>query len=117
MFVSVPGDVPQNLKGPGKKLVSELQQEVDGPVELYAPYAGQAASVLLGAIAKSGERGGVIDAVRTTKVRNGITGSFDILSSGDPSVGPITVSVARSSFVPFQVVEPGAGLVRAARHG
>jgi branched-chain amino acid transport system substrate-binding protein len=117
MFVSVPGDVPQNLKGPGKKLVSELQQQVDGPVELYAPYAGQAASVLLGAIAKSGERGGVIDAVRTTKVRNGITGSFDILPSGDPSVGPITVSVARSSFVPFQVVEPAAGLVRAARHG
>ena len=117
MFASVPGLVPQNLEGPGKKLVAELQKEVGGPVELYAPYAGQAASVLLDAIAHSGDRAGVIDGVRETKVRNGITGSFDILPSGDPSVGPITVSVAKKSFVPFEVVEPGAGLVRAARQG
>jgi branched-chain amino acid transport system substrate-binding protein len=117
MFVSVPGLVPQDLSGPGKQLVSQLQKKVSGPVELFAPYAGQAASVLLGAIAQSGERGGVIDAVRKTKVRNGITGSFDILPSGDPSVGPITVSVARNSFVPTEVVEPSAGLVKAARHG
>ena len=51
MYASVPGRVPQNLTGPGKKLVAELQAEVKGPVELYAPYAGQAASVLLDAIA------------------------------------------------------------------
>ncbi|MBK5219649.1 MAG: branched-chain amino acid ABC transporter substrate-binding protein [Thermoleophilia bacterium] len=117
MFVSVPGLVPQDLTGPGKQLVSELKQEVSGPVELFAPYAGQAASVLLGAIGKSGERAGVIDAVRTTKVRNGITGSFDILSSGDPSIGPITISVAKSTFVPKRVVKPGQNLVKAARQG
>ncbi|HEX5608799.1 MAG TPA: branched-chain amino acid ABC transporter substrate-binding protein [Solirubrobacterales bacterium] len=117
MFASVPGLVPEDLKGPGKKLVSELQKEIGGPVELYAPYAGQAASVLLGAIAASGERTGVIKAVRQTKVQNGITGSFEILPSGDPSVGPITVSVAKSSFRPFQVVRPGPGLVKAARQG
>ena len=117
MFVSVPGLVPQDLTGPGKQLVNQLKQKVSGPVELFAPYAGQAASVLLGAIGQSGERSGVIGAVRATKVRNGITGSFDILPSGDPSVGPITVSVARNSFVPTEVVEPGAGLVKAARHG
>jgi ABC-type branched-subunit amino acid transport system substrate-binding protein len=115
MFVSLPGLVPQDLTGPGKQLVSQLKKKVSGPVELFAPYAGQAASVLLGAIGKSGERGGVIDAVRETKVENGITGSFEILPSGDPSVGPITVSVARSSFVPTEVVEPSLALVRAAR--
>jgi branched-chain amino acid transport system substrate-binding protein len=117
MFASVPGQVPQNLKGPGKKLVGELEKELGGPVELYAPYAGQAASVLLDAIGSGGNRAGVIKAVRSTKVRNGITGSFDILPSGDPSVGPITVSVAKQSFVPFQVVEPGPALVKAARQG
>jgi branched-chain amino acid transport system substrate-binding protein len=117
MFVSVPGLVPQDLTGPGKQLVSQLKQEVSGPVELFAPYAGQAASVLLGAIGQSGQRSGVIGAVRGTKVKNGITGSFSILPSGDPSVGPITVSVARNSFVPTSVVEPGAALVKAARHG
>jgi branched-chain amino acid transport system substrate-binding protein len=117
MFASVPGLVPQDLTGPGKQLVSELKKEIGGPVELYAPYAGQAASVLLDAVGASGERGGVIDAVRETRVKNGITGSFEILPSGDPSVGPITISVARSSFVPERVIQPGQGLVKAARHG
>jgi hypothetical protein len=55
--------------------------------------------------------------VRSTSVHNGITGSFDILPSGDPSIGPITVSVAKKTFVPLQVVEPGPSLVKAARHG
>jgi branched-chain amino acid transport system substrate-binding protein len=117
MFASVPGRVPQNLTGPGKKLVAQLQQENRGPVELYAPYAGQAASVLLEAIARSPQRSGVLDAVRHTNVRNGIAGSFSILPSGDPSVGPITVSVAKKSFVPVREVEPGQALVKAARHG
>jgi branched-chain amino acid transport system substrate-binding protein len=117
MFASVPGRVPQNLVGPGKKLVSQLQKEVKGPVELYAPYAGQAASVLLGAIAPGGSRSAVIDAVRKAKVQNGITGSFEILPSGDPSVGPITVSVAKKAFVPVDEVEPGPSLVKAARGG
>lgn len=117
MFASVPGQVPQNLTGPGKKLVRELEAKLNGPVELYAPYAGQAASVVLDAIGKSSDRTGVIAAVRSTSVHNGITGSFDILPSGDPSIGPITVSVAKQTFVPFQVVEPGPALVKAARHG
>jgi branched-chain amino acid transport system substrate-binding protein len=117
MFASVPGRVPQNLTGPGKKLVSQLQKDTKGPVELYAPYAGQAASVLLDAIARSGQRAGVIDAVRETKVSNGIAGSFSILPSGDPSIGPITISAAKNSFVPVREVDPGPGLVKAARRG
>lgn len=117
MFASVPGLVPQDLKGAGKKLVGELEKELGGAVELYAPYAGQAASVLLGAIAKGANRGGVIQAVGTTKVKNGITGSFEILPSGDPSVGPITVSIAGKAFTPFQVMKPSASLVTAARQG
>ena len=117
MFVSVPGLVPQNLPKPGKQLVTKLKQRTSGPVELFAPYAGQAASVMLGAIATSGERGRVIDAMMGAKVTNGITGSFDILPSGDPSVGPITVSVAKQSFVPTRVIKPSPGLVKAARQG
>ena len=79
MFASVPGQVPQSLKGPGKKLVGELEKELGGAVELYAPYAGQAASVLLGAIAKGSDRPGVIAAVNSTKVRNGITTIEEVL--------------------------------------
>jgi ABC-type branched-subunit amino acid transport system substrate-binding protein len=71
----------------------------------------------LNAIGKGRSRAGTIEAVRSTSVHNGITGSFDLLPSGDPSIGPITVSVAKKTFVPFQVVEPGPSLVKAARHG
>jgi branched-chain amino acid transport system substrate-binding protein len=118
MFASVPGVVPQNLKGAGKQLVTALKKQVSGPVELYAPYAGQAAEVVLGALAKaSGSRAAVITAVSHAKVKNGITGSFDILPSGDPSVGPITISRAGKTFVPTKVVDPSAALVAAARHG
>jgi branched-chain amino acid transport system substrate-binding protein len=118
MFASVPGQVPENLSGQGKKLVGELEAKLGGgPIELYAPYAGQAASVVLDAIGAGRDRTGTIDAVRSTSVKNGITGSFEILPSGDPSVGPITVSVARKTFVPFSVIEPGPALVKAARHG
>jgi branched-chain amino acid transport system substrate-binding protein len=117
MFASVPGRVPENLEGPGAKLVSQLKQKTKGSVELYAPYAGQAASVLLEAIARSGDRSGVLDAVRETNVTNGITGSFSILPSGDPSLGPITISVAKKSFVTVREIDPGPGLVAAARRG
>jgi branched-chain amino acid transport system substrate-binding protein len=118
MYASVPGLVPEDLKGPGKQLVSQLEKKVSGAVELYAPYAGQAADVTLAAIAAAaGSRAAVITGVQHTKVKNGITGSFSILPSGDPSVGPITVSRAGKTFVPQQVVEPSAKLVAAARHG
>ncbi|HET7455664.1 MAG TPA: branched-chain amino acid ABC transporter substrate-binding protein [Solirubrobacterales bacterium] len=117
MFASVPGEVPQSLTGSGKQLVDQLEAKLEGPVELYAPYAGQAAEVVLDAIGSGKDRAGTIAAVRATSVHNGITGSFDILPSGDPSVGPITVSVAQQTFVPFQVVTPGPALVNAARHG
>jgi branched-chain amino acid transport system substrate-binding protein len=118
MFASVPGVVPQNLKGPGKQLVTALKREVDGPVELYAPYAGQAAEVVLTAIdSASLSRAAVIAGVAHAKVKNGITGSFDILSSGDPSVGPITISRAAKTFIPDSVIDPSAKLVAAARRG
>jgi len=117
MFASVPGRVPQNLSGPGRQFVSKLRKEVGGPVELYAPYAGQAAAVLLAAIGRGGSRSGTTAAMFKTSVRHGITGSFSILRSGDPSFGPITVSVARSTFRPVRELHPGQQLVRAARTG
>src|SRR5204862_6550371 len=55
MFASVPGRAPQNLAPRGKQFVAKLRQELKGkPVELYAPYAGEAAAVLLDGIAKAG---------------------------------------------------------------
>jgi branched-chain amino acid transport system substrate-binding protein len=50
-FVSDPGRDPEGLPEEGQTLVSDLEQEFpDQPVELYAPYAGEAAQVMLDAI-------------------------------------------------------------------
>jgi branched-chain amino acid transport system substrate-binding protein len=118
MFASVPGLVPQELKGPGKQLVTRLKKELGGAIELYAPYAGQAAEVVLGAIKTAGtSRSGTITGVTHAKVDNGIIGSFKILASGDPSVGSITVSQAGKTFVPKSVIKPNSSLVAAARKG
>jgi branched-chain amino acid transport system substrate-binding protein len=118
MLASVPGLVPQELPGPGKQIVANLKKVVDGPVELYAPYAGQAAELVLGALTDAaGSRATVISNVSHAKVKNGITGNFEILPSGDPSVGPITISRAGSTFVPTKVIKPSAKLVAAARKG
>jgi ABC-type branched-subunit amino acid transport system substrate-binding protein len=117
MFASVPGRVPQNLVGSGRQLVAELRKEVSGTVELYAPYAGQAAAVLLDAIEAGQSRSGTVAALFNTRIQNGITGSFRILPSGDPSVGPITVSVAGRTFVPVQELHPSQRIVGAARQG
>ncbi len=117
MFASVPGRAPENLAPRGRQFVAKLAKDLRGkPVELYAPYAGEAAVLLLDAIAKAGDhRAGVIDALFRTKVRNGILGSFDFEPSGDPSVGPVTVFAAGRTFEPFSEITPTMRLVDAAR--
>jgi hypothetical protein len=86
------------------------------PVERFAPFAGEAAAVLLDAIAEAGtNRAGIAKAVLATRGGGGILHPYDIEPSGDPSVGPITVLKADSRFGPFREVTPQAGAVRAAR--
>ncbi len=118
MFVSVPGRTPDSLTGPGKAFVDQLTTQIGGaPVELYAPYADQAAEVLLSAIAPSAERADVITALLQTKVDQGIVGDFAITPTGDPSVGPISVSVAGDTFELAKEITPPPELVTAARGG
>ena len=51
MYVSLPGKVPGALTGAGDVFVKELKSQIgDQPVEVFAPYAGQAAGVLIDAI-------------------------------------------------------------------
>lgn len=117
MFVSVPGRTPESLTGPGATFVDQLTAELGGdPVELYAPYAGQAAEVLLSAIAPSAQRTDVIRSLQT-EVDNGIVGAFTITPTGDPSVGPISVSVAGDTFELEKEITPPPDLVTAARGG
>ncbi len=117
MYASLPGKVPSSLTGEGADFVNELKSQVGGePLELFAPYAGQAAEVLLPAIQSgNGTRSGTIASLFKTHVTDGIVGSFSITPSGDPSPAPISVSQAEDTFVLSKTITPPPQLVAAAR--
>ena len=116
MFASIPGRAPDALTKDGATLVDKLKSEIgDQPVEQFAPYAGEAAAVMLDSIGQAGaHRAGVVDAVFSTH-GGGILGPYRLTASGDPTVGPITALKAGSSFEPDQVIVPAARIVTAAR--
>lgn len=117
MLASVPGRVPELLSGAGRHFVEEFAAVTgDQTVELYAPYAAQAAGVLMDAIESAGaDRAAVAAALPGMKITEGITGNFTITETGDPNVSPITISKAGKVFKPIEVVEPKANLIKAAR--
>ena len=119
MFVSQPGKVPGSLTGEGSAFVKEIKAQVGGePLEVFAPYAGQAAEVLIAAIqAGDATRAGVIASLFKTHVNDGIVGSFTITPSGDPSPAPISVSQAAGTFTLAKTISPLPQLVAAARGG
>jgi branched-chain amino acid transport system substrate-binding protein len=116
MYASIPGRAPDALTGDGATLVDDLKGEVgDQPIEQFAPYAGEAAAVLLDAIGNSGaDRAGVVKAAFDTN-GGGILGEYRFEASGDPSVGPITILKASSSFQPDREITPKPQIVTAAR--
>ena len=117
MYASVPGRAPEKLTGEGAAFVDELRSRVNAKqLEIYAPYAGEAAEVLLDAIAKGGDdRAAVSAAMLAAKRTNGILGSYEIQPNGDPSVGPVTIFVAQDAFESYAEVTPSKALVAAAR--
>jgi branched-chain amino acid transport system substrate-binding protein len=118
MFVSLPGKVPDALRGPGRDFVFQLESQVgDEPIEVFAPYAGQAAELLIDAIRVGGDRAGAIDALFGARVDEGITGTFAITPSGDPTPPPISISKAGDTFELAKTVVPPPQLITAARGG
>ena len=118
MYVSLPGKVPGSLTGAGSAFVKELKSQLgDQPIEVFAPYAGQAAEVLLNAIRIGETRAGTIAALFKTHVTDGITGTFSIAPSGDPTPAPISVQKAASTFELEKTIVPQPELITAARGG
>jgi branched-chain amino acid transport system substrate-binding protein len=117
MLASLPGKAPENLEGEGSELVAELEQRIGAqPVELYSPYAGEAAEVLLDAIGAAGDdRAAVTRAVLTAERQEGILGSYEITENGDPTIGPVTIFVASDSFETDREITPEPNRVTAAR--
>jgi branched-chain amino acid transport system substrate-binding protein len=117
MYASVPGSTPENLSAEGADFVTDLESELEGaPVEQFAPYAGEAAAVLVDAIAEGGaDRDAVVDSLFAIEGGGGILKPYDIEESGDPSVGPVTVLLAGTSFEFEAEISPSPRLVADAR--
>ena len=87
MFMSIAGVPIDQFKGPALDFIDGLQK---GPlqgkaIDPYAIYGGQAAQVMLDAIAASdGTRADVITKLFETNVTDGLLGSFKIDENGDP---------------------------------
>ena len=78
-----------------------------------AAYAAQATDVLLDAIARSnGTRGSVTARVMSTRVADGILGTFSFTPSGDTTAGAVTVYQWRSgSARMLRVITPSLRLI------
>jgi ABC-type branched-subunit amino acid transport system substrate-binding protein len=118
MFVSLPGRAPGTLTGAGDAFVKQVRSQVgEQPIEVFAPYAGQAAAVLIEAIRKGQTRAGAISELFKTDVKDGIVGDFVITPTGDPEPAPISVQRAQKNFVLARTITPPPDLVSAARGG
>jgi branched-chain amino acid transport system substrate-binding protein len=118
MYVSLPGKVPEALRGDGAIFVGELSAQIgDQPIEVFAPYAGTAVEVLIDAIRVGKDRAGTIDALFEERPRQSITGAFTITPSGDPRPAPISVQRAGETFELERTIVPAPEQVTAAHGG
>jgi branched-chain amino acid transport system substrate-binding protein len=118
-YSSVAGVPADQLSGAGEQFVQDFIAETgaEPPLEPYTAYAAQATEILLRAIEESGgERAGVIEAMFEFSTTDGVIApEFEINENGDPTVGPVTIYVARQTFETGEVVTPEPGLVEAAK--
>lgn len=117
VYVSIAGQPNENLGPNGKKFVKEFgATQASGQVDPYSAYAGQAAEVMLDAIAKSdGSRAAVADNLFKTKVTDGILGDFAINENGDTNANPVTIyQIKGGKQKTFKVITPPTSVVKSA---
>ena len=114
MYVTIGGSDPNALSNPtGKAFVAAYKKtyKVDH-LEAYTAYGAQAFLVLANAIVKSnGTRASIAKNLYSQTFPKGVIGSFKIDSSGDPSLGGVTVDqyVGGQSKI-ITVINPPAAL-------
>jgi len=114
MYVTIGGQDPNALSNPtGKAFIAAYKKtyKVDH-LEAYTAYGAQAYLVLANAIAKSnGTRASITKNLFNQTFPKGVIGSFKIDSSGDPSLGGVTVDqyVGGQSKI-ITVINPPAAL-------
>ena len=122
MYLSVAGQPIDQFKGTAKEFVDGLLAgPLSGkPIDPYAIYGGQAAQVMLDAIAASdGSRSDVTSKLFATNVQNGLLGTFTFSEDGDPvsSAGAtvaITIYEAKDKLVTDTTIAPKQTTVDAA---
>lgn len=122
MFMSVAGVPIDEFKGAALDFVdSLLAGELAGKeIDPYAIYGGQAAQILMDAIANSdGTRTSVIEQMFATEVTDGLLGSFSFNENGDPqdasgAVVGFTMYVATDTLTTEDSFSPDPETVQAA---
>ena len=118
MYVTIGGSDPNKLaNASGKAFVKAFRKTYHVKfLEAYTAYGAQAFLVLANAIQHSnGSRLSTDQHLYNQKFPNGIIGKFTIDSSGDPSLGGVTVDVIKGGAItPYTTVSPPASLAKKA---
>jgi branched-chain amino acid transport system substrate-binding protein len=128
MFLSnagVPIDKITEDTQAAQEFVAQLQEGAlaDKPIEPYAVYAGQAAEVVLDAIAASdGTRASILENMFSAQVTDGLIGSFSFNENGDPedasgAVVAFTMYKATTELESVESFSPSPETVAAAQAG
>ncbi len=114
MYVTIGGQDPNKLtNASGKAFAAAFKKAYHvKQLEAYTAYGAQAFLVLANAIAKSnGTNPSITQHLYSQSFPMGIIGSFKIDSSGDPSLGGVTVDVIKKgNITPLVVINPPASL-------
>jgi branched-chain amino acid transport system substrate-binding protein len=114
MYVTIGGQDPNQLNNAaGKAFAAAFKSAYHvKQLEAYTAYGAQAFLVLANAIAKGGgSRPGITSHLYSQSFPNGVIGAFKIDSSGDPSLGGVTVDqIVGGVIKPVVVVNPPAAL-------
>ena len=112
-YISVAGAPPKALTGAGATFVKSFGKQIGTTPNPYAAYGAQAMDVMLSAIAKGGgQRASTTKGIFGLSITNGIIGSFTINSTGDTSLGTITIyKQAGKNLNPQKTLVPSASLI------
>jgi len=92
MTISYPGPAIGLLRGEGARFVASFSEKFDSKPDRFAINAAQAIDVLLDAIARSdGTRASVTNKLFSTRISNGILGSFWITPTGDTTLNAAAI--------------------------
>jgi len=115
MTITQPGPSNDDLPATGKQFVASFSKKFDAEPTRYAVAAAQATDVMLNAIARSdGSRAAVTRNLFSTRVSNGILGSFWITPTGDTSLNAVAVyQISGGKVTTFGTVDVPDALVAA----